>query len=174
MYLAAGESTLSLEVRYWSSAAYMDMLTAAAPTGIQVNEWKLLPDPLLRAPMASGPQASGLANLFECLVEDSIQKQNALEHVQRAADCATQRCEISAWRLRDLDSRKRALAGDVEALRKMLHESKEGIISADEMEQLSGLSSEQLLARCQAYAARAQIERTRCAEVLKRLKVISS
>lgn len=103
-----------------------------------------------------------------------MQKQTALEHVQRAVDCATQRCEISGWRVRDLDGRNRALSGDVEALRRMLHDSKEGTISAAEVEQLSGLNSEQLLARCHAYAARAQMERTRCAEVLKRLKVHAS
>lgn len=170
----AEDSALSLEVRYWTSAAYMEMLNAAAPMGVDPKEWKLPPDPLFTAPVATAANSLGLASLFQCLVEDSMQKQIALEHVQCGADGATQRCEISAWRLRDLDGRNRALSGDVEALRRMLHESKEGTIPAAEMEQLSGLNSEQLLARCHAYAARAQMERTRCAEVLKRLKVHTS
>ena len=170
----AVESTLSVEVRHWSSAAYMDLLNAAAPAGATMNEWKLPPDPLSAAPVATVGHLSGLASLFECLVENSMQKQTALEHVQRAADCATQRCDISGWRLRDLDGRNRELSRDVEALRRLLHESKEGAISAAEVEQLSGLNSEQLLARCHAYAARAQMERTRCTEVLKRLKVHAS
>jgi hypothetical protein len=151
----------------------MAMLSAAAPAGIDVNQWKLAPDPLLGAPVATS-HSTGLASLFECLVQDSIQKQAALEHVQRAADCASQRCEIYSWRVKDLDGRARVLSGDLEAMRRMLHESKEGTISAAEVEQLSGLNAEQLLARCHAYAARAQMERTRCTELLKRLKVKSS
>jgi hypothetical protein len=170
----AEEGTLSLEVRYWSSAAYMAMLSAAAPAGIDANQWKLAPDPMLGAPVATTAHSTGLASLFECLVQDSIQKQAALEHVQRAADCASQRCEIYSWRVKDLDGRTRVLSGDLEAMRRMLHESKEGTISAAEVEQLSGLNAEQLLARCHAYAARAQMERTRCTELLKRLKVKSS
>lgn len=151
----------------------MDMLNAAAPMGVDMNEWTVPPDPPLGAPIATFAHSQGLPNLFQCLVDDSIQKQAALEHVQRAADHAAQRSEISSWRLRDLDGRNRALSGDVEALRKMLHESKDGAISADEVEQLRQLNAKHLVERCKAYAARAQMERTRCAELLKRLKVFA-
>jgi hypothetical protein len=168
---AAGNAgTLSLEVRFWAAAEYMHVLRAAAPAAVDANTWSLAEVPEVLG-AASGAHMPGVGVLVERLVEDSLAKQAALEHVQRAADAAEARCEVAGWRVKDLDGRNRALAGDVDALRKLLHDGQAAAQATADADALARLSPEQLLRRCGAYAASAQHERARCCELLKRLKV---
>lgn len=161
-----GEATL--EVRYWTSENYMGLVRSLAPAGVEPQQWEAA------APTAAaggGLALGGTASTIDCLVEDALQHQAALQHLQRVADTAVQRCELAGWRLRDMDGKNRALHSDVAELRKLLHESREAGVDLEESASLQELPSEQLVGRCHAYAVRARVERTKNAELLKRLKV---
>lgn len=113
----------------------------------------------------------GSGATIECLVEDALRSQVALQHIQRAADTAEQRCELAGWRLRDMDGKTRVLHDDVAELRRLLHESRGAGMDPDEASNLQKLPHEQLVHRCHAYAVRARVERTKSSELLRRLKV---
>lgn len=161
-----GEATL--EVRYWTSEHYLALVRSLAPAGTDPHQWTAA----LPTAAAGGDVAlRGTAATVDCLVEDALQSQAALQQLQRAADTAAQRCEVAAWRLRDMDSKNRGLHSDVAELRKLLHETRGAEVSTEEAASLAQLPHEQLLGRCQAYAARVRLERTKNAELLRRLKV---
>lgn len=169
--LAAG-ATASLEVRYWSAAAYLDMLQAAVPASDNDAHWSA---PALQAgPHAEAEPGSawsgGPETILQVLVGDLVTKQAALESLQRTADTATSRGEIALWRLRDMCGRNESLNQAVTELRRLLHDSNSGV-EALMREDLHGLSSAELEERCKHMAARLKLERVQNAELIKRLRV---
>lgn len=115
---------------------------------------------------------AGSGATVECLVGDALLLQVVLQHIQRAADTSEQRCALAAWRLRDMDGKNRSLHNDVLELRKLLHETRKGAeLDPEEASNLANLPQDQLMHRCHAYATQARVERTKNAELLRRLKV---
>lgn len=144
----------------------MELLRTLAPSAAEPAQWTSAVPTVANG--ASGMMAGSSATI-ECLVEDALLSQVALQHIQRAADTAEQRCELAGWRLRDVDGKNRALHNDVAELRKLLHESREP--DPEQVSCLQKLPHEQLMHRCHAYAACARTERVKNAELLRRLKV---
>eukprot|EP00892_Ulva_mutabilis_P005015 jgi/Ulvmu1/2886/UM146_0028.1 len=161
------DGAATLEVRFWTSEHYLELVRSLVPAGVDPQQWTAaLPGAAAGGEVGLG----GVAATVDCLVEDAVVSQAALQRLQRTADTAVQRCELAGWRLRDLDGKNKALHRDVAELRKLLHESRGAEVGAEEAASLLQLPHDQLLGRCQSYVARVRLERTKNAELLRRLK----
>ncbi|KAK9815690.1 hypothetical protein WJX72_008170 [[Myrmecia] bisecta] len=104
------------------------------------------------------------------LVDDLVTKQTALERLQRSLSHADSSAELAVWRIHDLTSRNKALAADVQQMRKLVHEERQSHKGVPNLAGLEALSREEMIDKAVAAVQAYGREKRRNTELVHRLQ----